>query len=259
MVSSWGLTETAPAATSCHYQAERSGVIGLPIPGCELKLAPSGDKLEARVRGANVTPGYWKRPDLTRACFDEEGFFKTGDAVELVDPERPELGLSFGGRLGENFKLSTATWVHVGTLRLKAIAALAPVAEDVVIAGEGRDEVGFLIVPDLDACRRLGGLPGDASAAEVLRHATVRHRVGLGLAGLARAGGGSSTFATRALLLDEPLSIDAGELTDKGYVNQRAVLSRRRALVDRLYDSPIQASVIVLAGGEQATTENRNT
>jgi feruloyl-CoA synthase len=246
LVSSWGLTETAPAATSCHYQAERSGVIGLPMPGCELKLVPSGDRLEARVRGPNVTPGYYKRPDLTAACFDEEGFFKTGDAVRFVDPERPELGLLFDGRLGENFKLTTATWVHVGALRLKAIAALAPVAQDVVVTGHGRDEVGLLIVPELAACRTLGGLPDGATPADVLGHPTVRRQVTLGLRALAQTGGGSSTYATRALLLEQPLSIDTGELTDKGYVNQRAVLTRHQALVDRLYATPLDESVIIL-------------
>jgi len=253
LVSSWGLTETAPAATSCHYRAERPGVIGLPMPGCELKLVPSGDKLEARVRGPNVTPGYWRRPDLSAECFDDEGFLRTGDAVRFVDPERAELGLEFDGRLGEDFKLSTATWVHVGVLRLKAIAALAPVAQDVVITGHGRDQVGFLIVPRLDACRRLGDLPRDAALADVLQHPSVRHQVARGLLALAKSGGGSSTHATRALLLDEPLSIDAGELTDKGYINQRAVLTRRATLVDRLYEAPLDISVITLPRATEAS------
>jgi feruloyl-CoA synthase len=207
---------------------------------------PSGDGFEARVRGPNVTPGYYERPDLTASSFDEEGFFKTGDAVRFVDPGRPELGLLFDGRLGENFKLTTATWVHVGTLRLKAIAALAPVAQDVVVAGHGRDQVGFLIVPQVDACRALGGLPDGAAPADILAHPSVRRRVVLGLRSLAQNGGGSSTYAARAIVLDEPLSIDAGELTDKGYVNQRAVLTRRRALVDRLYATPLDASVVTL-------------
>ncbi len=252
LVSSWGLTETAPAATSCHYQARRTGVVGLPMPGSELKLVPTGDKLEARVRGPNVTPGYWKRPDLTASAFDDEGFFRTGDAVEFVDPEHPELGLLFDGRLGENFKLSTATWVHVGVLRLKAIAALAPVAQDVVVAGHGRDQVGLLVVPQLDACRRLSSLPDDAAPADVLEHPSVRHRVVRGLQALAESGGGSSTYATRALVLTEPLSIDTGELTDKGYVNQRAVLTRRATLVERLYETPLDASVITLPRATKA-------
>lgn len=255
LVSSWGLTETAPAATSCHYQADRSGVIGLPVPGCELKLVPRGDRIEARVRGPNVTPGYHERPDLTAYCFDDEGFFKTGDAVRFVDPERPELGLLFDGRLGENFKLTTATWVHVGALRLKAVAALAPVARDIVITGHGRDQVGFLIVPELDACRTLGGLPDDAAPADILGHPSVRLCVAAGLRALAQAGGGSSTYATRALFLEKPLSIDEGELTDKGYVNQRAVLTRNEELVDRLYATPLDASVITLP--ESGETKER--
>jgi feruloyl-CoA synthase len=244
LVSSWGLTETAPAATSCQLQAERAGVVGLPLPGCELKLVPSGDRLEARVRGPNVTPGYWKRPELTAACFDEEGFFKTGDSLRFVDVERPELGLLFDGRLGENFKLGTATWVHVGTLRLRAIAALAPVAQDVVVTGHDRHEVGLLIVPNLDACRELSELPRGAPRADVLEHSAVRATVAAGLVELLRSGSGSSTHATRALLLEEPPAIDAGEVTDKGYINQRAMLTRRAALVDQLYRTPLDPSVI---------------
>jgi feruloyl-CoA synthase len=248
MVSSWGSTETAPAATSCHFQAERSGVIGLPIPGCELKLVPSGEQLEARVRGPNVTPGYWQEPELTAASFDEEGYFKIGDAVRFVDPTQPERGLLFAGRLGEDFKLSTATWVRVGALRLNAIAALAPVAQDIVIAGHDRDQIGFLIFPNVDACRSLcGDLPADAELARVLLHPLVRARVSEGLSLLAQAGGGSSTHATRALLMVEPASIDAGEITDKGYINQRAVLQRRADLVEALYQTSVDPSVITLA------------
>jgi feruloyl-CoA synthase len=247
MVSSWGSTETAPAATSCHFRAERSGLVGLPIPGCELKLVPSGDKLEARVRGPNVTPGYWKRPELTAEFFDEEGYFKTGDALGLVDPAHPERGLFFDGRLGEDFKLSSATWVRVGTLRLNAIAALAPIAQDIVVTGHDRDRIGLLIFPNVDACRRLcAALPGDASLDLVLSHAAVRARVADGLEALAEAGGGSSTHATRAMLMTEPPSIDGGEITDKGYINQRAVLLRRASMVEVLYQTPADARIITL-------------
>lgn len=245
MVSSWGLTETAPAATSCHFQAERAGVVGLPIPGCELKLVPSGDKLEARVRGPNVTPGYWGRPDLTAAAFDEEGFFKTADAMRFIDPARPDAGLLFDGRLGEDFKLTTGTWVHVGALRLKAIAALAPIAQDIVVTGHDRHEIGFLIFPNLDACRKLCAAHGDAGVVALLQHSAVRGAIAAGLLALSQSGAGSSTYATRALLLEEPPSLDAGEITDKAYVNQRAVLTRRAALVDELYRTPLQASVII--------------
>ncbi len=250
MVSSWGLTETAPAATSCHYRAERAGVVGLPLPGCEIKLVPTSDKLEARVRGPNVTPGYWKRPDLTAACFDEEGFFRTGDAMRFVDPERPEGGLCFDGRLGEDFKLSTGTWVRVGTLRLAAIAALAPVAQDAVVAGHDRDEIALLVVPNLRACRSLAGLPAEADPRQVLESTAVRARVAAGLFAMAELGGGSSTRATRALLLTEPLCIDAGEITDKGYVNQRAVLAQRADLVNTLYRTPLDARVVTPLASE---------
>jgi feruloyl-CoA synthase len=256
IVSSWGLTETAPAATSCHYQVRQAGVIGLPIPGCELKLVPTADKLEARVRGHNVTPGYWKRPELTRQSFDEEGFFKTGDAMRFVDPARPELGLLFDGRLGEDFKLSTGTWVSVGALRLRAIAALEPVAQDVVVTGHDRDEIGLLIFPNFEACSKLGaGDSGDAEAPSVLERAAVRERVSAGLSALERAGVGSSTYACRALLMLEPPTVDAGEITDKGYVNQRAVLTRRAGLVEKLYRNPVDPSVITLSrsDGQQGT------
>lgn len=248
MVSSWGLTETAPMATSCHFQADRSGVIGVPIPGCELKLVASAGKLEARVRGPNVAPGYWRRPDLTAKFFDEESFFKTGDSVRFVDPERPERGLLFDGRIGEDFKLSTGTWVSVGALRIKAIAELDPIAQDVVITGHDRDEVGFLIFPNVEACQRLcADTSRAAGPARILTCEPVRARVAEGLRALKQAGIGSSSYATRALLLEEPPSIDANEITDKGYINQRAVLQNRAQLVEILYQTPADASVISLS------------
>jgi feruloyl-CoA synthase len=246
MVSSWGLTETAPAATSCHYRAERAGVVGLPIPGCELKLVKSGETLEARVRGPHVTPGYWKEPALTAAAFDEEGYFKTGDAMRFVDAGRPEEGLFFDGRLGENFKLGTGTWVHVCARRLKALAALAPVAQDLVVTGHDRHELGLLVFPNLSACRAVSELGEDAAPGKVLEHPAVRARLAAGLGALARDRSGSSTHATRALFLLEPPSIDAGEITDKGYINQRAVLTRRAAWVERLHAVPADPGVVTL-------------
>ena len=248
MISSWGATETAPLVTCCHFQADRSGVIGLPAPGCELKLVPNGDKLEVRVRGPNVTPGYWKRQDLTAKFFDEEGFYRIGDAVRFVDPNRPERGLLFDGRVSEDFKLSTATWVNVGALRIRAIAALAPVAQDIVLTGHDRDCVGFLVFPNVAACRQLcAELAPDAPIEHVLAHPAVRGKVAAGLAALRAEGGGSSTYAARALLLAEPPSIDAGEITDKGYINQRAVLTRRKELVETLYRATPDARVIEIA------------
>jgi len=238
-VSSWGLTETAPTATIGHFQPDRAGIIGLPLPGSELKLVPKAEKIEVSVRGPNVTPGYFRRPDLTAQSFDDEGFFKTNDAVRLVDPERPERGLLFDGRIGEDFKLSTATWVSVGTLRLEAISALAPIAQDVVVTGHDRDEIGLLIFPSLAGCRAVcSDLAADAPQLSVVEHPAVRAHVARALAVLASAATGSSTCARRALLLSEPPSIDSGEITDKGYINQRAVLTRRAELVDALYAEP---------------------
>nr|WP_314629662.1 feruloyl-CoA synthase [uncultured Noviherbaspirillum sp.] len=234
MVTAWGSTETSPLATDCHYQAPRSGVIGLPAPGVELKLLPAGDKLEIRVRGPNVTPGYLGQPELTAKAFDEEGYYRIGDAVRFADPARPEAGLVFDGRVAEDFKLSSGTWVNVGAVRVKGIELLAPVAQDIVVTGHDGDEVGFLVFANVPACRALAGLPADAAAAEALAHPAVRTKVADGLRAMKALGGGSSTHAARALLMAEPPSVDAGEITDKGYINQSAVLARRKVLVEQL-------------------------
>ena len=246
MLSSWGSTETAPAATDCHFQAVRSGVIGVPIPGTELKLEPVADKLEVRVKGPNVFPGYWKQPRLTQEAFDEDGFYIIGDAVEFVDPTRPEQGLLFDGRVAEDFKLLTGTWVHVGSLRVAGIDALSPVAQDIVVTGHDKDEIGFLVFPNMSECRRLAQLPADAAADQVLRHPAVKERVREGLLRMKREGGGSSTYPTRLLLMAEPPSTEAGEITDKGYINQRAVLTRRADLVLYLYADEVDSGVITL-------------
>jgi feruloyl-CoA synthase len=234
MVSAWGSTETSPLATDCHFLAERSGNIGVPIPGTELKLVASGDKLEVRVRGPNVTPGYWKAPELTRQAFDEEGFYLIGDAVKLADANRPERGLFFDGRVAEDFKLNSGTWVSVGTLRVAGIAALAPLAQDIVVTGHGGDEVRFLVFPNMAACRAHAGLPETAAVSDALAHAKVTTAIAHGLARLKQQSANSSGHATRALLLAEPPSVDGGEITDKGYINQRAVLTRRADAVARL-------------------------
>ncbi|MDI4237977.1 feruloyl-CoA synthase [Bradyrhizobium sp. Arg237L] len=236
MVSAWGSTETSPLATDCHFLAERSGNIGVPVPGTELKLVASGDKLEVRVRGPNVTPGYWKAPDLTAQAFDEEGFYRIGDAVRFADPEQPERGLFFDGRVAEDFKLNSGTWVSVGTLRVAGIAALAPLAQDIVVTGHGGDDVRFLVFPNIAACRAQAGLPDGADIADVIGHESIRGAIAQGLARLKAQGGNSSGHATRALLLAEPASVDGGEITDKGYINQRAVLTRRAAAVAMLDD-----------------------
>ena len=232
MTSAWGSTETAPQVTIVHFESVRTSVVGLPSPGYELKMVPvdTAGKYELRVRGSNVTPGYWKRDDLTAAAFDEHGFYKMGDAGRFADPDDPSKGIEFAG-LAEDFKLTSATWVHVGALRVRAIAALAPIALDVVIAGHDRDEVGFLVFPKPDTAAL------DPQVRECLQR---------GMIALSNEGGGGTTYATRAILLEEPPSIDAGEITDKGYINQRAVLERRAASVERLYAQPCDDSVIVL-------------
>jgi len=236
MVSAWGSTETSPLATDCHFQAKRSGNIGVPIPGTELKLVPSGDKLEVRVRGPNVTPGYWKAPELTAQAFDTDGFYLIGDAVTFADPDRPEFGLFFDGRVAEDFKLNSGTWVSVGTLRVAGITALAPLAQDIVVSGHGGDHVRFLVFPNLSACRVHAGLPESSDVSEVIGNEKVHTAIASGLAKLRAQGGSSSGHATRALLLAEPASVDGGEITDKGYINQRAVLTRRASAVAILED-----------------------
>ncbi len=225
MLSAWGSTETSPLATAVHFHMERAGVIGLPVAGCELKLVPSAGKLEVRVRGANVTPGYYKRDDLTRAAFDEEGYYRIGDAAKLADPGDPAKGIEFDGRIAEDFKLATGTWVHVGAVRVRLIAAANPLIQDAVITGHDRDEVGALaFLNPTAAC----GLEPDA----------LRERLAQALRSLAQDAG-SSTHPVRLLVMDEAPSIDANEITDKGDMNPRAVLERRAALVERLYgDAP---------------------
>lgn len=244
MLSSWGSTETAPACTDCHFQAVRSGVIGVPIPGTTLKLVPSADKLEVRVKGPNVFPGYWKQPELSAKAFDADGFYMIGDAVEFVDVNHPEQGLLFDGRVGEDFKLLTGTWVHVGSVRVAGISALAPAAQDIVVAGHDRDELAFLIFPNIAECRRIAGLADELPVVDVLAHPVVRERVRSGLAHMRQSGAGSSTYATRALLLAEPPSMETGELTDKGYINQRAVLTQRADAVADLYAAAPSSAVI---------------
>jgi len=220
MLSAWGSTETSPLATSVHFLMERPGVIGLPVAGCELKLLPSAAKLEVRVRGVNVTPGYYSRPDLTKAAFDEEGFYRIGDAVKFADPSDPSRGIVFDGRVAEDFKLSTGTWVNVGVVRVKLIAAADPIIQDAVVTGHDRSEVGALVFL--------------SPAAKDLRDEEVKLRLEGAMKQLAQEGG-SSTHPTRVMIMAEPPSIDANEITDKGYMNQRAVLECRAALVERLY------------------------
>jgi feruloyl-CoA synthase len=241
----WGSTETAPTATSTYWETERVGLIGLPHPGVELKLVPAGPKYEARLRGVIVTPGYHRQPELTRAAFDEEGFYKIGDAATFVNPDDPAQGLIFAGRVVEDFKLESGTFVHVGPLRVAAIAAASPVIQDALVAGQDKPYIALLAWPNLQACRQLAGQP-DATLDELMRHPAVRQRVREGLAAHNALQAGSSQRIQRLLLMSEPPSIDGNELTDKGYINQRAALTRRAALVARLYAAEPDDEVLVV-------------
>jgi feruloyl-CoA synthase len=249
MVSSWGSTETAPIATCVHYPIDRAGIIGLPAPGNQIKMVPSGDKFELRVKGPCVTPGYWRQPEMTAQAFDAEGFYGMGDAGRLADPERPERGIVFDGRIAEDFKLLSGTWVHVGALRVALIAALAPLVADAVITGHDREETCALVFANVPAMRALcPDLPADAPATTILAHDAIRQAVSAGLRNLASQGAGSSGRIARVLLMEEPASIDANEITDKGYINQRAVLTRRSVLVDALYGGGGDQPIVGLVG-----------
>jgi feruloyl-CoA synthase len=229
--SAWGATETSPAMTAVHWRIDRAGCLGLPLPGGELKFTPNGNKLEMRVRGPNIFPGYLDQPQLTAAAFDEEGFYCIGDAGRLVDRSDPAQGVMFDGRVAEDFKLSTGTWVSVGTLRPRIVTAMAPHVADVVITGHDRDEMGLLVFPTPQA----KSLPDEALRQHIL--AALRHLAGESM--------GSSQHPVRAIVQAEPPSADAGEITDKGYINQRAVLEQRAAEVSALYE-PAHPRVIRL-------------
>jgi len=242
-----GATETAPFFMSVTPATSRSGHVGLPVSGNEAKLVPNNGKLEVRARGPNVTPGYWRQPELTAAAFDAEGFYKFGDALKPVDPDDLGAGFDFDGRIAEDFKLASGTWVSVGPLRARFVAACAPLVRDVVIAGINRDEVSALVILDLDGCRLVNPAlaPDDlaAAASDSKIRAAFRER----LIGLLATSTGSSTQITRAVLIDTPLSIDRGEVTDKGSINQRAVLDHRGHLIDELYSPTPAAHVITLS------------
>jgi feruloyl-CoA synthase len=233
-ITGYGATETAPFAMSTNRGAARAGTVGLPVDGLEMKLAPVNDKLEARFRGPSITPGYWRAPELTAAAFDEDGYYRTGDAMRFLDPEDPAQGLEFDGRIAEDFKLTTGTWVSVGPLRARFNAAAAPYVQDVVVTGHDRDEVGVLVFPNIEACKGLD-------------QAALREKIRFVLQKLSLESTGSSNRIARALILAEPPQIDAGEITDKGSINQRAVLAKRADLVQALYAGRPGPGVIVLS------------
>jgi feruloyl-CoA synthase len=231
-----GMTETSPSCTFGTGPISRAGYVGVPAPGCKVKLVPMNGKLEARFHGPHVTPGYWRAPHLTKEAFDSDGYYCTGDALRFVDAEQPELGFMFDGRIAEDFKLSSGTFVSVGPLRARVISQGAPYVQDAVVTGLDRHAIGLMVFPRMDNCLALSTLPAGTPASEVLASEPVRAFFTQLLQTLNANASGSSTRVDRLLLLAEPPSIDAREQTDKGSINQAAVLARRAALVEALYD-----------------------
>ncbi len=230
LTTSWGSTETSPAITFANWKLDRPGVIGLPLPGATVKFLPNGGKLEMRVKGDHIFTGYRDNAAATKDAFDEQGFYKIGDAGYLLDESDATSGIVFNGRVAEDFKLTSGTWVSVGTLRVHVVNALAPLATDVVITGHDRSEIGALVFVT-DAAR---ALPAD----------TLAERIRAGLRALKAEGAGSSQTPARALVLPDAPNMAAGEITDKGYINQRLTLQRRAADVQALYAVPLDARVI---------------
>jgi feruloyl-CoA synthase len=235
-----GSTETGPAALFPGRDVGRAGQVGLPAPGVELKLVPNAGKLEMRLRGPSITPGYWRQPELTRAAFDDEGFYRIGDALRFIDPNDHAKGFAFDGRIAEDFKLATGTWVSVGPLRA-AFLSHSPYAQDIVFAGPDRDDVRALIFPNFEVCRALC-----PDATEILSDPRVRAKFEQILAELARTSTGSSNRVAAAMLMSDSPSIDKHEITDKGSLNQGAILRNRAALVEELYAQPPSSRVIHL-------------
>jgi feruloyl-CoA synthase len=235
MMAGLGMTEAAPSCTFTTGPLSMAGYIGLPAPGCEVRLVPVDGKFEGRFRGPHIMPGYWRAPEQTAEAFDEQGFYRSGDALKLADPHQPQLGLMFDGRIAEDFKLSSGVFVSVGPLRNRAVLEGSPYVQDLVITAPDRECLGALVFPRLYECRRLAGLNADASDAEVLASAPVRQWFVDWLQRLNRVATGNASRLEWIALLDEPASIDRGEITDKGSINQRAVLQWRAARVEALY------------------------
>ena len=239
-----GMTEASPSALFNTEYGSKSGRLGVPVPGLSVKLVPDGDKLEARIRGGNISPGYWRNQEATTAAFDEEGYYRTGDAVKLLDPEDPNQGLVFDGRISEEFKLDTGTWVRVGPIKAALVHAGEGLIRDAVITGLNRSYVGAIVFPDPEHAGQLTGLPPTAGLAVLTGHPAMQEALGRILETLGNESTGSSTHIRRALWAEEELSLEAGEITDKGSVNQRAVLAHRPELVERLYAERPAAAIV---------------
>lgn len=245
IITGYGSTETAPFGCTTTWPVERAGEIGLPAPGLELKLVSNGDKMEVRLRGPNITPGYWRQPDKTAESFDEEGFYKIGDALKFVDPQDVNRGLLFDGRVSEDFKLNTGTWVNLASVKGSIIRAFAPYVREAVLTGLDRNHIGAMLFLDVDAARKLAPDLASASEHDLAHSPALRAVFQERLDALAASATGSANLVARAVVLDHPPSLDRGEITDKGSINQRAVLSARATLVEDLYGEPPPAHVLV--------------
>ena len=235
LVSGWGATETAPLSTSTYFKLDKPGNIGLPVPGIEIKMIPVGNKMELRVKGPNVTPGYLKRDDLTKKAFDEEGFYIIGDAGRLVDANDPSRGIDFDGRVVENFKMLTGTWVDVGSLRLAVVNSCAPLLQDGLVTGHDKNYLGFLAWPNIEACKKFLGQ--ELEVKEIINHPLLREEIKRNIVIHNKNFPGSSTKIKKLILMHIPPSFDNNEITDKGYVNQSSALASRAGLVNKLYDN----------------------
>ena len=235
IITGLGCTESGPSAMFANWGGSFSGLLGVPVAGMKVKLVPDGDKLEARYKAPNVTPGYWRNPEVTATSFDEEGYYKTGDAVKFLDENNPDKGLIFDGRIAEDFKLSTGTWVNVGVLKAKVLTAGSPIVQDVVLTGLDREYVGAILFLNPEACRGLAGLSPTSSNEEAFTHVSVRNYLDEMLVRLAHQATGSASRVVKYIIALDPPSIDLGEITDKGSLNQRAVLKYRANLVEKLY------------------------
>jgi feruloyl-CoA synthase len=238
MVTGLGCTESGPSAMFAHWPGSRSGLLGVPVPGLELKLVPVQGKLEARYRGPNVMPAYWRERRLSEAAFDEEGFYKTGDALKFEDSADADKGMLFDGRISEDFKLTTGTWVNVGGLRAALLAAGAPYLQDAVIAGADRDDLGVILFPNVAACREQWRLAESLTYEELAGLASVRDRLLAAVEAVNRDATGSANRFARAAVSARLPDIDRGEVTDKGSLNQRAILLHRADVVERMYAQP---------------------
>ena len=253
-----GCTETCPSALFASQPGGFAGLLGVPVPGLELKLVPFGGKLEARYRGKNVFPGYWRQPELTAKAFDEEGFYCTGDALKFVDEKNVNKGMIFDGRIAEDFKLNTGTWVSVGVLRAQLIAAGNGLIQDAVITGHDKEFVGAIVFAGIDYCKQITGFGKETTINEIIKHKAVKEKLQETLNEMAVKSTGSASLIKRALFANFNLSIDKGEITDKGSVNQRSVIQNYPEAVEKIYSTLLTDDIIEIKGRTQMTQIQSN-